>query len=562
MGIFSRIFSGKQKAAEGAYRPGPYQLAGGGRKPAAGKLMNWWQTGINLAPGGEGGAMVEACIGAYSQTVAMCPGAHKKSTGDGGHAVISDSDLANILRRPNDYESISDFLMNLTDRLYRDGEAFAYAVREGGRITELHRFRTGYAYVGDDGSIFYSLSGNEIAERRFDISIPIPARNVLHVRLKTPRHPLKGVSPILAVALDQALSGAALNQQIAFYLNEAKPSFMLETDQQLTAEQTQKLRELWDSQTKGDNAGGTPILTWGLKANKVSTSARDSTLADMLKLSDQNIALAFRMPLQVLGIGGTPFASTEALMSAWKSTGLGFCLNHIEEAFGLLFRLKGQPEEFVEFDTDALLRSSFKEMMEALNVATDKVITKNEARRRIGFGRKDGGDELFMQMQDIAIGKPVETPATAVAVGATPEAASDVQATALNGAQVAALQAMLLAAADGTLPKETVAAAIAAAFPLITPAQISQMLDAIVPDENASPADDPQKLLDAVVTAMHAAIEPVIDRVDGIEAAQREAIATIPEQVRQALPPPIEDDPTDDAVAAINKGWETAIEAA
>lgn len=404
-------FTGKQKAAEGAYRPGPYLLEGGFLSAAAGKLMNWWQTGVSLNPYGDGGAMVEACVGAYSQTVAMCPGAHKRSTGDGGTETISVSDLARILKRPNDYESISDFLLNLTDRLYRDGEAFAYAVRNNrNEIAELHRMRHGFPYIGSDGSIFYSLSGNEIAELRFDMSTPIPARDVLHVRLKTPRHPLKGVSPILAVALDQALSGAALNQQIAFYLNEAKPSFMLETDQQLSAEQTQALRARWDEQTKGDNAGGTPILTWGLKAHQIGMSANDSKLADMLKLSDQNIALAFRMPLQVLGIGGTPFASTEALMAAWKSTGLGFALNHIEEAFGLLFRLKGQPDEYVEFDTAALLRSSFKEQMEGLANGIKGVLTSNEARAMIGKPQVAGGDQLFVQMQDIPIAQAGKVP--------------------------------------------------------------------------------------------------------------------------------------------------------
>lgn len=441
---FSRRFGAKQKATEGSVRPGPYLLEGGWLSASAGKLMNWWQTGASLIPY-EGGAMVEACIGAYSQTVAMCPGAHKKSTGDGGHEIITTSDLSRVLKRPNDYESISDFLLNLTDRLYRGGEAFAYAVRNNrNEIVELHRMQHGYAYIGADGSIFYSLSGNEIAERRFELGAPIPARDVLHVRLKTPRHPLKGVSPILAVALDQALSGAALNQQIAFYLNQAKPSFMLETDQQLTAEQTQDLRKRWDEQTRGDNAGGTPILTWGLKAHAVSTSANDSKLADMLKLSDQNIALAFRMPLQVLGIGGTPFASTEALMSAWKSTGLGFALNHIEEAFGLLFRLKGQPDEYVEFDTDALLRSSFKEMMEALNLASGKVMTKNEARAKIGLPRKAGGDDLYAQMQDVPldqVGKPpapTTTPAPPAANDDEEDPESD-EITAADGKMVGAM---------------------------------------------------------------------------------------------------------------------------
>lgn len=483
MGAFASALVPRKKATEGAYRPGPYLVDGGWLSASAGKLLNWWQAGSSLNPGGEGGAMVEACVSAYAQTAAMCPGGHWRATGDGGRVLVTDSELAEIIKRPNDYESMSDFLLNLTDRLYRDGEAFAVAVRDNGRITELHRMRTGLAYIGDDGSIFYGLSGNDVAERRFDLAYPIPARDVLHVRLRTPRHPLKGVSPILAVALDQALSSAALNQQIAFYLNEAKPSFMLETDQTLTAEQTADLRKRWDEQTKGDKAGGTPILTWGLKAKQVSNNAKDSMLADMLKLSDQNIALAFRMPLQILGIGGTPFASTEALMSAWKSTGLGFCLNHIEEAFGRLFRLDGMPNEYLELDTDALLRSSFKEMIDGLVAGTDKIMTKNEARRKIGLGRKEGGDELFMQMQDIPIGKPLPAP---------------------------------------------------------------------------PPPNDPQKTVEAIAAAMHAALEPVLDRVDGIEMAQREAIEAIPEQVRQALPPPAEEDPTDDAVAAIELGWEAA----
>lgn len=454
MGIWSRVFGGgKTKAAEGAFRPGPYMLSDGWLSASAGKFVNWWQMGHSLNPYGQSGAMVEACVSAYSQTVAMCPGGHWKMLPDGGRDLITTSALSRVLKRPNDYESMSDFLLNLTERLYRKGEGYALAVRnERNEIIELHRMREGYPYIGADGSIFYSLSGNEIAESRFDLSAPVPARDVLHVRLKSPRHPLKGESPILAVALDQALSGAALNQQIAFYLNEARPSIMLETDEKLTKEQTQELRRSWDAQTKGDGAGGTPILAWGLKAKPISTNANDSRLADMLKLTDQNIALAFRMPLQILGIGGTPFASTEALMSAWKSTGLGFALNHIEEAFGLLFRLKGMPDEYLEFDTDALLRSSFKEMIDALSAATGKVMTSDEARAKIGLGRKPGGDELYVQMQDIPLsmaGKAREDQAqqeedpTAIPAPANDDIPDDERAAAFTGALYAEFAAEL-----------------------------------------------------------------------------------------------------------------------
>ena len=299
---------------------------------------------------------------------------------------------------------MSDLLLNLTRRLYEKGEAFGLAVRNNrGEIDELHWMRDGYPYVAEDGSIFYSLHGNEVVEKRFDLSAPIPARDVLHVRLHTPRHPLRGESPILAATLDLALSGAALSQQVMFYLNGARPSVMLETEQKLTRTEADDLRQRWDAQTRGEHAGGTPILSWGLKAKEIAFRAGDGQLADMLKLSDQAVALAFRVPLQILGIGGTPFASTEALMSSWRATGLGFCLNHIEEAFGQLFRLKGYPEEYLEFDTNALLRSSFKEMIEALSKGTQRVMTIDEARGFLQLPKVKGGNEILVQMQDVPI---------------------------------------------------------------------------------------------------------------------------------------------------------------
>jgi HK97 family phage portal protein len=397
----TRMLPGRDRSApEGGYRPGPYLLAEGWISATAGRFMNWWQMGHSLNPYGSSSAMVEACISAYAQTVAMCPGDHWQTNPDGGRVRVTSSALSRVLRRPNDYQSISDLLLNLTRRLYENGEAFAVGIRNArNEIGEIHLMKFGYPFIASDGSIFYSLNGNEIAQHRFDLSMPIPARDVLHVRLHTPQHVLKGASPILATVLERAMAGAALNQQVAFYINQARPSFMLETEEKLSTAQIQLLRENWDRQTTGENAGGTPILSWGLKAKPVSMSPADSRLADMLKITDQSIALAFRMPMQVLGVGDTPFASTEALMSAWKSSGLGFALNHIEEALGNLFGLKGQPDEYLEFSTDALMRSNFKERMEGWATAIRAGIAINEFRNAEGYASAEFGDAPRVQQQ-------------------------------------------------------------------------------------------------------------------------------------------------------------------
>lgn len=358
---------GKGRAAEAQFRPGPYYLSNGWISASAGRYLNWWQTGYRPEPYGERSAMLEACISAYSQTVPMCNGDHWRQLDNGGRERVTNSALSRILRKPNDYQSISDFFLNLTRRLYERGEVFAYAVRNNrAEIVELHLMREGRAQIAEDGSVFYSISGNQIIEQRISFEYPVPARDVLHVRLHTPRHPLKGESPILSTTLDMAMSGAALSQQVAFYLNQARPSFLLTTDAVLKREQAQELRTWWDEQTQGDNAGRTPILTAGLKAQPIESNAVDGQLVEMLKMTDQAIALAFRVPLQILGVGGTPYASTELLMQSWIATGLGFTLNHIEEAFGQLFGLRGVPDEYLELDTRALLRSAYRERIEAL----------------------------------------------------------------------------------------------------------------------------------------------------------------------------------------------------
>lgn len=423
MGVLSRIGSALGLTrAEGQYRPGPWTLpiTGGWLPSDVGQFMNWWQLGYDVQSYGTS-AMVEACVSAYAQTVAMCPGDHWRRQPDGGRERVAGSALTRILRAPNGYQTISDFLLNATRSLYLDGNAYALALRNDRfEISELHLMnpRQSAAQLAETGEVFYHLGGNEIIERRFGGRLVVPARDVLHVRLHTPRHPLLGETPLVAAALDVASSNAMGQQQLAFYLNQARPSYVLSTDQVLTADQTTALRDRWNEQSQGLNQGKTPILTAGLKPVPLSGKAVDAQLADMMKLGEQHIALAFRVPLQILGIGGTPFASTEALMQSWRASGLGFALNHIEEAFGRLFGLKGQPDEYLEFNTKALLRSSFKDRIDGLvHGVQGGIYSPDEARAEEELPAVPGGhgEEPRVQQQVVPLSAAAKIPAAPAA---------------------------------------------------------------------------------------------------------------------------------------------------
>jgi hypothetical protein len=157
-----------------------------------------------------------------------------------------------------------------------------------------------------------------------------------------------------------------------------------------------------------------------------SVGGKDAATADILKLSNEHIALAFRIPLQILGIGGTPYSSTEALMQSWKSSGLGFALEHIEEAFDRLFDLGGEPDEYVEFDTAALMRSAFKDRIEGLARAVQGgIMAPNEARNLEGYGDVKFGDEPRVQQQVVPLSAAAAIPAAPAAPGAPPAPAAD-----------------------------------------------------------------------------------------------------------------------------------------
>ena len=144
-----------------------------------------------------------------------------------------------------------------------------------------------------------------------------------------------------------AAGSAIQQQQIQFAMNQARPSAVLSTDAVLRPEQVAQLRQQWNEQAKGLEAGcgpgGTPILTAGLKVQPWSTPGKDAQVAEMMKMSDEKIALAFRVPLQILGIGGTPYSSTELLMQHGSPAASDFVSIIWNSHLDRFFNLRGSP---------------------------------------------------------------------------------------------------------------------------------------------------------------------------------------------------------------------------
>jgi len=422
MQSLARMIVPRQKAnpaGEGNYHPGPYTVSGGVLPHEWGQFINYWQMDLDpLAP--PGCSTVEACVWAYIRAIAQLPGYHKREKGNGEAETVMTSALSRLLRAPNGYQTPSDFLVHLIRSLLYTGNSYWIAQRNDRQEVEaLHwtdpracRVREIKVQGQVFAEIFYEIGDNPVLNLSSlsDNSLVVPARDVLHVKLDTRRNPLIGETWLSALGPDLATDAAIHHSATTFSGNMSRPSGVLTTDLQIKQPDVESLRARWNEQAKGMNAGGVPILTHGLKFQPISISNQDAQIVEQQKLTDQKIASVFGVPAILLGINDSATQkSTEAIMAQWLASGLGFVINHIEQAFDRFIGLSALPggREWTEYDTRALLRSAFKDRIEGLARGVQAGIFDHDYARRLeGLSDLPGGigQIPYQQQQMVPIG--------------------------------------------------------------------------------------------------------------------------------------------------------------
>lgn len=363
---------------------------------------NFWQEDKRGGDCSENTA-VEACVSAITQTVAMMPLQHWKKNPDGGKELVPGA-IADVLRRPNGYQSQTDFILNLLRSELLTGNGIAYAKRLQGEIDSLHLVpaNSGMPSVDPEThAVFYSVGNNPLEYS--EMGVMIPARDILHIRSHTPRHPLIGETPLVAAGLAAASGTAIQAHNRQFFMNMSKGSGVLMTDMDMGPDEVKQLRARWLEHTSKEGIGGTPILTHALKWQPMSVNAVDSEVIEMYKLTVLDVARVFRVPPPIIGaMEASTFNNVEALMKHWISTGLGYTTRHIEEALDRLFDLPADEE--IMFDTSVLLRSDFKARMDGLAKGVmSGIFAPNEARNSEGYASVDNGDEPRLQQQVVPL---------------------------------------------------------------------------------------------------------------------------------------------------------------
>lgn len=239
------------------------------------------------------------------------------------------------------------------------------------------------------------------------------------------------------------------------------------------------------------------IQTWEPKAHEAGFLGGASDEATMKK-----IAACFDIPHDILMMSSTSKAHGETAHPHWMQYGVLPRLNREEDTLNrslvpMFAEALNDPGLFV------MTKSPLSEDMDAITVRENTQLlngwgTVNEARAAVGKPPMDDGDELRDPMAGLGVTgagavndendeEPAKLDTTDDGVGAA--ASGEVQATALNGAQVQALSDLATQCADGKLPVESAVAIATAAFPLVSPETIAAIFN---PVRNFTPRPDPE----------------------------------------------------------------------
>lgn len=326
-----------------------------------------------------------------------------------------------VLRKPNHYQNHIQFKESWMISKLSRGNAYALKQRDNrGVVTALYILdpcRT-LPLVAPDGSIFYQL-GEDNLNGLQDATVIVPASEIIHDRMNCLFHPLVGLSPIFAAGLAATQGLSIQNNSAHFFKNGSKPGGVLTAAGAISDATAARLKEHWDANYTGENAGKVAVLGDGLKYEAMAVTATDAQLIEQLKWTAETVCSCFHVPAYKIGVGTMPnYTNIEALQQDYYST----CLQSLIESFELCMDegLAVPANYGTELDLRGLMRMDTATRYKAnTDAITGGWLSPNEARKSEDLEPVEGGDSPMVQQQNYSLAALAKRDALADPFGKT-----------------------------------------------------------------------------------------------------------------------------------------------
>lgn len=248
---------------------------------------------------------------------------------------IENHPLYNLLKNPNPGQSGNEFFEALYSYKLIAGNSYIQAV-----LLDKNQFKNPkelFVLRPDRVTIIAGNSNIPMAykykvnshETTFYVDKITGESEILHIKNFNPVNDWYGLSPVesASYSIDQHNEASKWNQSML--QNGAKPSgaLMVKGDKEspsfLTDEQFSRLKNQLNEEFSGsENAGRPLLLEGGLEWKEMSLSPADMDFLNTKYSCARDIALAFGVPSQLLGIPGDNTYSnlSEARLSMWEET--------------------------------------------------------------------------------------------------------------------------------------------------------------------------------------------------------------------------------------------------
>lgn len=312
--------------------------------------------------------------------------------------------MLDLLRHPNPLQDGVTFMESVYADLEIAGNAYIEAVkpRDDQAPVELYVLRPDRMKVipGPTGlpqGYQYSVNGQVTTWSCDPLS---GASNILHLKRFHPLDDWYGMAPMEAalLSIDQHNAAGAWNQ--ALLGQGARPSGALvyapkDGPATLSDDQIRRLREEMGTLYQGDrNAGRPMILEGGLDWKEMSLSPKDMDWLAGRNNAARDIAVAFGVPAQLIGIPDTQTYANmaEARMAFYEETVLPN-LTRVTASLDHWLCPMYRDNVWLDFDEDCISALTEKKQTQWNRIQNSNFLTRNEMRELAGYGPVQGGDD-------------------------------------------------------------------------------------------------------------------------------------------------------------------------
>ena len=330
-----------------------------------------------------------------------------------GKLNVDDHPLLDLLARPSPTKGYVELFESLYSFLLLSGNSYLIGTGvEGSEPKELYCLRPDRVKIipGQTNlpeAYHYSINGKTISQ--YEVNQETGASPVKHFKLFHPKSDYLGLSPLVAAASNIDSHNLTNRHNVSLLQNGARPSGAVvfkpkdETGATVQLSDTQRAQILADMESRFSGTGnaGRPMLLEGDFAfQQMGMSPKDMDFSVLKKMSAIDIALCFGVPAQLVGI---PDAQTynnmpEARLALYEETIIPI-LRRIQSDLNEWLTPQFADDLKLEYDIDSIpaMAESRKRVFESVVQGVNAgILTRNEARAKLGIDPIKGGDTLFV----------------------------------------------------------------------------------------------------------------------------------------------------------------------